>query len=74
MALLPRICSNILPRIHDQEHSTEEILRTANFPQLYSLSLLNFQENNLYQYLTALIIVVKQSFLTCPAIDPTVRI
>ncbi|CAF2093372.1 unnamed protein product [Rotaria magnacalcarata] len=59
MVFLPRICSNILPLIHDQvhklsaeEHSIEEILRSASYPQLYSLSLVNFHEETLNQYST----------------------
>ncbi|CAF1176067.1 unnamed protein product [Rotaria magnacalcarata] len=59
MVFLPRICSNILPLIHDQvhklsaeEHSIEEILRSASYPQLYSLSLVNIHEETLNQYST----------------------
>ncbi|UJR13284.1 hypothetical protein I4U23_000303 [Adineta vaga] len=56
--VLSKICSNILPRIHDQVHkltveqySMKRILRAANYPQLYSLSLINFEKNVLYQHL-----------------------
>ncbi|CAF1301761.1 unnamed protein product [Rotaria sordida] len=51
------ICENILPRIHNQvnkltvdSYSIKSIL-TVNHPQLYSLSLANFQEEILFQYL-----------------------
>jgi hypothetical protein len=57
--VLSRICSKILPRIHHQlneltveQHSMKRILLTVNYPQLYSLSLVNFQEEILFQYLT----------------------
>lgn len=59
--ILSRICSNTIPKIHDQvhkliveEYSMKQILRAANYPQLYSLSLLNFQEKTLHQYLTGI--------------------
>ena len=57
--VLSRICEKILPRIHHQlneltveQHSMKRILLTVNYPQLYSLSLVNFQEEILFQYLT----------------------
>jgi len=57
--ILSKICSKILPRIHHQVHkltieqySMKQILLAANYPQLYSLSLINFEEKILYQYLT----------------------
>jgi hypothetical protein len=57
--VLSRICSKILPRIHHQlneltveQHSMKRILVTVTYPQLYSLSLVNFQEEILFQYLT----------------------
>jgi len=60
--VLTRICSNILPRIHHQVHkltveecSMKQILLAGNYPQLYSLSLVNFQEEVLYQYLSGII-------------------
>ena len=60
--VLSRICEKILPRIHHQvnkltveQYSMKQILLTANYPQLYSLSLINFQEEILYQYLTGIL-------------------
>jgi hypothetical protein len=59
--ILPRICEKILPWIHHQiqkltseQYSMKQILLAANYPQLYSLSLINFQEEILYQYLTGM--------------------
>jgi hypothetical protein len=59
--VLARICEKILPRIHHQvhklsveQHSMPQILLAGNYPQLYSLSLINFQEEILYQYLTGM--------------------
>jgi hypothetical protein len=56
--VLSRICEKILPRIHHQvqkltveQYSMKQVLVAASYPQLYSLSLLNFQEKILYQYL-----------------------
>jgi len=56
--LLGRICKNILPRIHHQineliveQHSMEHLIHTINYPQLYSLSLIDFQEEILRNYL-----------------------
>jgi hypothetical protein len=58
---LSRFSEKIVPRIHHQvrtlaveQYSIKQIL-TANYPQLYSLSLINFQEEILYQYLTGII-------------------
>jgi hypothetical protein len=58
--VLSRICENNLPQIHDQvnhltvkQDSIERIL-IANYPQLYSLSLVNMKEKKLFQYLTGL--------------------
>ncbi|CAF1320264.1 unnamed protein product [Rotaria sordida] len=57
--VLDRICKNILPRIHHQineliveQNSIERILHTINYPQLYSLSLIDFTEEVLLKYLT----------------------
>jgi len=59
--VLSRICERILPRIDHQvrkltveEYSMKQILN-ANYSQLYSLSLINFQEEILYQYLTGIV-------------------
>ncbi|CAF3733526.1 unnamed protein product, partial [Rotaria sordida] len=56
--VLSKICKNILPRIHDQvneliveQHSMERVLHTTNYPQLYSLSLIDFEEEELLEYL-----------------------
>jgi hypothetical protein len=53
------MCSKILPRIHHQlnelvveQNSLKHILLAANYPQLGSLSLVNFQKEILFQYLT----------------------
>jgi hypothetical protein len=58
--VLSRICENILPYIHNQikklvieQQSIERIL-TFNYCQLYSLSLVNFNEDTLFQYLTSI--------------------
>ncbi|CAF0898444.1 unnamed protein product [Rotaria sordida] len=56
--VLSRIFEKVLCQIHHrvykltvEGYSMKQILRTANYPQLYSLSLLNFEEKILYQYL-----------------------
>ncbi|CAF4657401.1 unnamed protein product [Rotaria sp. Silwood1] len=56
--VLSRICEKILPQIHDQiykltveEYSINQILLASNYPKIYSLSLVNFQEVIFYQYL-----------------------
>jgi hypothetical protein len=61
--VLSRICEKILPQIHDhinkltiEQYSMERILFTFNYPQLYSLSLVNFQEKILFQYLTGILL------------------
>jgi hypothetical protein len=72
--VLSRICQNILPYIHHQVHkltveqySMKEIFAAGTYPQLYSLSLLNFEESMLHQYLTSMIfyffIILKNSYL-----------
>jgi hypothetical protein len=55
--ILSEICQKILPRIHHQlnelivdQNSMEHIL-TVNYPQLDSLSLVNFPNEILFQYL-----------------------
>jgi hypothetical protein len=61
--VLDRICKNILPRIHHQvkeltveQHSMERVLDTIIYPQLYSLSLVDFQEEVLLKYLTGKVV------------------
>ena len=60
--VLSKICEKILPSIHHQLHqltveqsSMKQILLAGNYPQLHSLSLINFQEEILHQYLTSMI-------------------
>ncbi|CAF1049917.1 unnamed protein product [Rotaria sordida] len=57
--ILSKICEKILPRIHHQlteliveQNSMKSILLTGNYPQVDSLSLVNFQKEILFQYLT----------------------
>ena len=61
--LLSKICEQILPRISDQvqrvtveEFSMKRVLLAANYPRLYSLSLMNFQKDILYQCLTGIVL------------------
>jgi hypothetical protein len=61
--VLSRICENILPYIHNrikklviEQQSIERIL-TFNYSQLYSLSLVNFNEGTLFQYLTSILLI-----------------
>ncbi|CAF2931502.1 unnamed protein product [Rotaria sp. Silwood2] len=76
--VLDRICKNILPRIHHQvnelivdQHSMERVLLTINYSQLYSLSLIDFQEDVLLKYLTGNQILCKllTEQITCLQID-----
>lgn len=60
---------NILSRIHHQIHrltiepsSMKDMIAVANYPQLYSLTLRNFQEENLHQYFTGMFVKILQSF------------
>jgi hypothetical protein len=62
--VLSKIC-DILPRIHHQlkelvveQNSIKHILLTVDYPQLYSLSLVNFQEEILFQYLTGTVCII----------------
>lgn len=57
------ICEKILPRIHDQVHqmtlecySMKDILVAANYPQLYSLSLRNVQDEFLHECLKSMFV------------------
>ena len=59
---LPEICEKNLPQIDHQVHkliveqdSMKQILLAANYPKLYSLSLINFEQEIIYQYLTGII-------------------
>jgi hypothetical protein len=56
--ILNRICEEILPRINNKinkltldQHSMERILRAVVYPQLYSLTLVNFQPDTVLPYL-----------------------
>jgi hypothetical protein len=60
--ILSRICSKILPQIHShvkkltiEQNSMERIL-TLGYSQLNSLSLVNFEEKILFQYLTGILL------------------
>lgn len=57
--VLDRICENILPRIHHyvnkliiEEQSMQRVPHTLNYPQLYSLTLMDFEAERLLKYLT----------------------
>ncbi|CAF1083417.1 unnamed protein product [Adineta steineri] len=57
--VLDRICKNILPRIFHQinkliveQYSMERVLYTIKYPELYSLTLMDFSEEVLFNYLT----------------------
>jgi len=61
--VLSRICENILPRIYCQvneliveQYSMERVLHAINYPQLYSLTLMDFSEDVLFNYLTSKLI------------------
>ena len=63
--VLSEICSKVLPQIDHQVHkltveqgTMKRILLAANYGQLYSLSLINFQEEILYQYLTGILLLL----------------
>ncbi|CAF1354080.1 unnamed protein product [Adineta steineri] len=55
--ILSKICENILPQIYSHvnkltiEQNSTELILTTSYPQLYSLSLVNFQEKLLFHYL-----------------------
>ncbi|CAF4120423.1 unnamed protein product [Rotaria magnacalcarata] len=55
-----KICKNVLPKIYHQineliveQNSMERVLHNINFPQLYSLTLLDFSENVLFNHSTS---------------------
>ncbi|CAF1502621.1 unnamed protein product [Rotaria sordida] len=61
--VLERICKNILPRIYHQiteliveQYSMERVLQTIDYPQLYSLTLMDFSEEVLFNHLTSKLI------------------
>jgi hypothetical protein len=58
--VLDRICKNILPRIYHQvneliveQYSMERVLHNINYPQLHSLTLVDFPEEVIFNYLTS---------------------
>ena len=60
--VLSSICKKILPRIHSHvhkltvaEYSMKQVLLAANYSQLYSLSLIDFQAETLYEHLTGVV-------------------
>ena len=60
--VLSTICESILPQIHYQVHqltvdqsSMKPILDAAEYPQLYSLLITDFQEEVLHEYLTSIV-------------------
>jgi hypothetical protein len=62
--VLSTIDQTILLRIHQHVHKLtveqclmKEILLVASYPQLFSLSLTNFQEKRLHQYLKSMLIL-----------------
>ncbi|CAF2117090.1 unnamed protein product [Rotaria magnacalcarata] len=76
--VLDGICKNILPRIYDQvnelvveQYSMERVLHTVNYPHLYSLTLIDFPEEVLLNYLTSNTILRKLLIeqITCLKID-----
>jgi hypothetical protein len=61
--ILDKVCEKILPQINDKitkltvdPFSTERILGAVKYPQLYSLSLVNYQSHILLRYLQGMII------------------
>jgi len=61
--ILDRICSKILPRFNGKvqkltvdQFSMERVLGTIDYPQLHSLSLVNYQSKILLQHLKGMII------------------
>ncbi len=59
--VLDRICESILPRIRIMINkftleplSMERILGTTDYPQLHSLSLVNFQQQTLVRHITSI--------------------
>ena len=61
--VLSHFSQKTLPRIHDQVHRMaiepylmRDMIGAANYPQLYSLSLRNFQDEFLYRCLTGMLV------------------
>jgi len=62
---LTGIYRNILPKIHDKvqkltvdQTSMVPVLHAANYPQLYSLTIIDIQEEFLYNYLSSIVFVL----------------
>jgi hypothetical protein len=67
--ILHKICTNILPQIYDQineliveQCSMERILQTINYPALYSLTLIDFSEQKLLNYLSGNLFKIIEEF------------
>ena len=61
--ILDKICSKILPRINQkitqltlEPLCMERVLATCHYPQLHSLSFVNFDPETLLQYLTSIVL------------------
>ncbi|CAF3724798.1 unnamed protein product [Rotaria sp. Silwood1] len=76
--VLDRIYKNILPRIYHhvnklivEQHSIERVLHTISYPQLYSLTLMDFPQDVLFNCLTNNTILRKllKEQITCLKID-----
>jgi hypothetical protein len=52
--ILPRICHQV-NKLTVEPHSMERILRAMDYPQLYSLTLINFETEMLLQYLKGIL-------------------
>ncbi|CAF3492767.1 unnamed protein product [Rotaria socialis] len=58
--VLDKICKNVLPKMYHQineliveQNSMERVIHNINYPQLYSLTLLDFSKNALFNHLTS---------------------
>ncbi|CAF4418142.1 unnamed protein product [Rotaria socialis] len=58
--VLDKICKNVLPKMYHQineliveQNSMERVIHNINYPQLYSLTLLEFSKNALFNHLTS---------------------
>ena len=61
-SIVDTICEKMLPRIYHrlnqltiEQNAMERILLVDKYPRLYSLSLVNFNEEILYQYVTGIL-------------------